>query len=282
MRTHRLFLISAALLLAGLACNVGAVLSPGTPTSLPPTAIPLLPTATIPPDPKLESIFISQPGSNSSITSPVTVSGEADSTFEQNLVVMVTGEDGAQLALAPTTIQAPLGQRGAFSLELAFAVAAEQPGRVSVFSTNAMTGGIDHLASVEVTLLPSGSASPSSNPPAPESIAISSPLHSAVVSGGSIAVSGFSDYYFESSLGLALCGGGASGDADDLCGTTGNVLATGTATINAPDIGQPGPFSGSLSYSISAPTSGRLVVYATSPRDGGILHLSSVPLQLQP
>jgi hypothetical protein len=75
---------------------------------------------------------------------------------------------------------------------------------------------------------------------------------------------------------------GGWGAPDPVCGTAGNVLATGTATLTAPDVGQPGPFAGDLTYHVSAALAARLAVYSRSARDGGIVHLSTVAVQLAP
>lgn len=231
--------------------------------------------------PSLEAILILQPGPNSSVLSPVTVQGQSRPTFEQNLVVAVYAEDGRLLVQQPTTLDSPAGEPGNFDLEIAFEVDHEQPGRISVYETSAMDGGIVHLSSVEVSL---STVSAVAAPPllGVESIDIQSPAPLAEISGGVIRVSGFSDYYFESNLGLMLCGGGGSGAPNDLCGTEDNILASGNAMIAAPDVGQPGPFSGELSYSVSEPTPARIVVFAASPRDGGWLHVSSIPILLSP
>lgn len=230
----------------------------------------------------MEAILITLPGPGSQVTSPVTVQGQSRPTFEQNLVVAVYGENGDQLALQATTIQAPFPEPGDFSTEISFAVASEQPGRISVFETSAMDGGIIHLSSVEVTLHAGGAAEIIPAELHFESILINSPAPTAEVSGGVITITGFSDYYFESNLGLMLCGGGGSGAPNDLCGTEDNILAAGNAFIDAPDMGQPGPFSGQLTYSITEPTPARIVIFAASPRDGGLLHVSSIPVFLAP
>lgn len=146
----------------------------------PPTATPTgLATATAPAPTNTSSpttvpaslafIQILQPAGGSSVVSPLKVSGESNSTFEQNLVVAVYDSTGKQLALKPATIQAELGRRGPFSIEIPFTVTREQPGRVSVYDTSAANGGIIHLASVEVTLLPPA-AKPSCSPPNPRPI----------------------------------------------------------------------------------------------------------------
>ena len=298
-RTFALFLLSALLLQACAA--------PATPIMLPASNTPLsvateAPTqtpyvivitaeassqtateTTAPPEgSSLESILVSMPGFGSIITSPVTVEGQSRPTFEQNLVIAVYGEDGALLGLTPTTIQAPAGEPGSFSAELAFSVSSEQAGRVSVYETSARDGGIIHLASIEVRLRPGGAAELVPAEFHFESITINSPAANSEVGGQSLTVTGYSDYFFESNLGLMLCGEGGSGAAHDLCGTEDNILAAGNAMIDAPDLGQPGPFSGTLTYYITAPVQARLVVFAASPRDGGWLHVSSIPILLVP
>ncbi len=293
MRKLRLLISIALIALAALACNLGAVINPessknsGSPT----TTIVILPEDTNISTaqtvdqllgPKEEIIHIAQPATGSTFSSPLTINGEADSTFEQNLVIKLSDELGNQLALSPTTIQASLGERGAFSATLTFTIASEQVGRLSVYSQSAMTGGLEHLSSVEITLIPSGSTFISTTNLAAETIGITLPKALDTISSGTIDVKGFSDYFFESSLGLALCGGGSSGTSDELCGTSGNILAMGYALIASPDVVQAGPFTGSLSFSISGTTAGRIVVYATSPRDGGLIHLNSIPVTLQP
>lgn len=216
------------------------------------------------------------------VTSPLTISGQADPTFEQNLVVAIYDESGTELALEPTTIQSDIGQRGPFSIELEFSVSSQQAGRISVFSTSAMDGGLVHLNSVDVVLMPSGAAQITTPSEQAESIRIDTPATGAQVSGGVINLSGYSDYYFESTLGMVLCGPGGSGSPHDLCGSDDNILATGTVMIQSPDVGQPGPFQAEISYSVSETTPARLVLFATSPRDGGFIHIVSINLQLSP
>ena len=299
----------AGLAAAALACNVlGAGPATPTPSPLPPptavdtvaapTASPLpaatdtssAPTATAAgvvtpsPTPELpdEVILVLEPAVAASVTSPVHVAGDADPTFEQNLVVLISDETGAVLATQSTTIQAEAGQRGTFDVDVPFTVVADQPGRIAVYSASARDGGLLHLASVEVTLLASGSAAVVPGQPHQEIHVIDEPAAQASVSGGSLHVSGYSEYVFESQLSLALCGEGGTGAADLLCGTSDNLIAQGVATVNSPDVGQPGPFTGDIAYTVTAPVQARLVVYSVSPRDGGILHLATVDVQLQP
>jgi hypothetical protein len=285
------FALIALLLLQ--ACAPAAIETPipvGTitivPTAAPATLEPTLEPTLGPDDGSglsgLEAILFSLPGNGSTVTSPVTVQGQSRPTFEQNLVVAVYDENGQVLALQPTTIQADAGSAGEFSTQLSFIVPTEQAGRISVYETSAMDGGMLHLSSVEVTLSPSG---PANIVPAEfhfETIYITQPVALQEVPSGTFTVNGMSDYYFESQLGLLLCGPGGQGAGDDLCGTIDNVLAQGVAMIDSPEMGLPGPFSGELTYAVTEPTQARIVVYASSPRDGGWLHVTSIPIVLMP
>jgi len=101
----------------------------------------------------VEAIVISQPLLSATVTSPVRVTGFADPTFEQNLVVQVRDVNGNIVGSTPTTIQADIGQRGPYSVDVTFTVpSGTQAGRIEVFAVSPRDGQITHLSSVEVTL----------------------------------------------------------------------------------------------------------------------------------
>lgn len=245
----------------------------------------LIPDATLPPapEPGVEAIVLAEPGANSMVVSPVHVSGVASPTFEQNLVISISGEDGKEITRTSTTIQAEAGQRGAYAADATFTVDRTQAGRISVWDSSPKDGSLVHLASVEVTLLASGDAALNpANTEAPESIRIDLPAQASEITGGTVQISGKSDYVFENTLTVVLCGEGSDGVADPLCGTKDNILGMTTLNVASPEVGQPGTFTGSLSYTVSADIHGSLLIYSTSPRDGGILHLASRAITLKP
>jgi len=230
----------------------------------------------------VEAILILEPGAGSAVTSAAHVAGEANPAFEQSLVVQISDAEGKFLSTTAVQIAAEAGQRGPFSADVPFHVLSDQPGRISVYAASARDGGLTHLASVEVTLLAAGSPSLRAGQPHPEQIAIFAPTLLATLSGGVARITGFSDYVFESQLGVAICGEGGSGEPDFICGTKDNALGMGTAFVNSPDAGQPGPFAAEVKYTVQAQTPGRVVVFDASPRDGGVTHLASVEVTLRP
>ncbi len=130
---------------------VESAFAPGNATAIPSSVLTGTPPAfNIQP----EAILIIDPPISASVTSPVHVVGEAGPAFEQTVVVQVADADGNIIATVPTTLQADAGQHGPFVVDVSFTVAAEGPGRISVYSTSARDGGMTHLSSVEVTLKP--------------------------------------------------------------------------------------------------------------------------------
>jgi len=231
-----------------------------------------------------EQILIAAPGPNSRVVSPFVVEGIAVAPFEALLGVWLTNENGIILAEAYPQVQAQMGQTGPFRQELAFhGIEQETIGRLTVFSASPRDGGLVHVSSVIIRLLPGGESQigePVGGPQ--EKIMISSPANGETVSGSRLNVSGLSEYFFESNLGLMLCGEGGFGGPHLICGDAGSVLAEGNAIINSPDVGIGGEFEGVLQYTVDKQVNARLVVFATSPMDGSIEHLSSVEITLTP
>jgi len=100
-----------------------------------------------------------------------------------------------------------------------------------------------------------------------EAILITSPKPGEVISS-SVQVAGISDPTFEQHLAIQVMGG------------DGSVIGQGAATIAA-DWGQRGPFEAQIAFTPPASEEpGRIIVFDTSPRDGGLVHLSSVEVRL--
>jgi hypothetical protein len=255
------------------------VVSAASPTpELPPSPVPE-PTATsIPTDETTpteagqpdEAILILQPGPGSRVISPLRISGEADPTFEQNLVIRIVTPDGDELAIQPTIIAADLGERGPFSAEIPFNVSEDTQAFVQVFSASARDGGVTHLASTGVILSPFGPEDIRSVEPHPERIMIFSPVQGQVVQGGRVTVEGFALASFEQHLLVEVL------DED------GDVLAFEPVTVQAPDVGFPGTFAVELHFQVESRSPGRIVVRDPSVAFEGDVHLSSVEVTLVP
>jgi hypothetical protein len=217
-----------------------------------------------------EAIMILTPGPGSRVTSPVRVSGEADPTFEQNLVVRVLLADGSLVSQVATTIQAEVGQRGAFSVDVPVNLTAEQAIFIQVFAASPRDGRITHLSSAGVTFTPTGPAVIETRPEYPEQIVIFEPQLGAQVSGGSVHVRGFGLATFEQTLNV------------DVQDQNGNVIGSEAVIVAAPALGKPGYFEADVTFTVGRAQPGRVVVRDVSPAFGGTVHLSSVEVNLAP
>jgi hypothetical protein len=217
-----------------------------------------------------EAILIQEPGPGSQVASPVHVTGVADPTFEQSLVVRILLADGSELATVPTQIEADLEQRGPFAADVEFAVTEPQPAVIQVYSDSARDGGVTHLASTTVMLLPEGPADIRPAEPHAETIVITEPALGSTLSGGVVHVAGVGLASFEQNLVIEVL--------DD----AGQVVGRQAVTVNAPDLGQPGTFSADVTYTVQAAGPARVLVRDPSPMFGGDVHRASVEVTLEP
>ncbi|MBX3057764.1 MAG: hypothetical protein KF770_14965 [Anaerolineae bacterium] len=231
------------------------------------TAMPAVPESATAP---AEAILIQEPGPGSRLTSPLLVRGEADSTFEQNLVVRLVDANGVELGLTAVTIAAEMGQRGPFEASLPFTISGDQQAFIQVFAASPRDGGVTHLNAVGVMLTEGVAEVRPFTADATERILITHPALAAQISGGTVQVSGVGIASFEQTLVV------------ELVGEDGAVLASQPVIVNAPDLGQPGEFSADLSYSAIATSPGRIVVRDISPAFGGDTHVTSVEVTLSP
>ncbi|HWQ47304.1 MAG TPA: Gmad2 immunoglobulin-like domain-containing protein [Longilinea sp.] len=238
-------------------------------------------------EPVLASIAITSPGSSaegvSQLVSPITVTGEAEFPFEGTLSLMLTGEDGSNLAQATTQVDGEYGGRGPFSTELTFSVDHDQPGRISAYTLSMRDGGLIFLNSVPVLLLSTGSSSIQSAGSDIAPVQFISPIMGETISGGTLVIHGVANQAFENTLNLAVCGAGGSGEPNLLCGTADNILESGLALeVEPADSNGQMTFSYVYHFFFTAETPVRIAVYSISPRDGGIEWLSSVEVTLRP
>jgi hypothetical protein len=227
------------------------------------------PTAGAPERPE-EAILIQVPGPGSQVTSPIRVAGVADPTFEQTLVVRVLLADGTELTQVPAMIQADVGQRGPFEVEVPVDLNEQANLFIQVFVESARDGGTTHLSSMGVTFSPEGLENIFTREPHPEQIAIFAPENGETVSGGVAHVEGFGLATFEQTLLIEIL--------DD----EGNLMGAESVIVQAPDLGQPGPYRADVAYTVTEPGPGRVVVRDVSPAFGGNTHLNSIEINLEP
>jgi hypothetical protein len=218
----------------------------------------------------VEVIAILEPGPGSRLTSPLRVAGMADPTFEQTLVVRLVLDDGTVLTEVPTTIQADLGERGPYEVEIPFEIQGQRNALIQVYDVSARDGGIIHLNSVGVILMEAGEAEIREVAPKPEAIIIDQPESSDRISGGVVHVEGVGIASFEGTLVV------------EVYDMEGNKVGEQPLIVSAPEMGQSGPFSVDVPYEVGEEGPGRIVVVDPLPAFNGIGHITSVEVILSP
>jgi hypothetical protein len=194
----------------------------------------------------------------------------ADPTFEQTLIVRLVLDDGTVLSETPTMIEADLGERGPYEVEVPFNVQGEQNALIQVYDVSARDGGIVHLNSVGVTLAGGGAAQIKQGRPQPEAIQILEPGMGEEISGGVVHVEGTGIASFEGTLVVEVYDAG------------GTLVGTEYLIVDAPDMGKPGDFSVDVPYAVADEGPGRIVVMDPLPVFDGIGHIASVEVFIRP
>jgi immunoglobulin-like protein involved in spore germination len=144
-------LVALALILA--ACGPAQTVAPSPTASPPPTP---LATACCPPtaSPVVSAkglIVLRSPTADASLTSPVTISGEA-SVFEASLAWRITDTAGRVIAEGHTTASAGAPAIGTFSIIAPFTVPSQTLAFIEVFDRNPKDGSVDEIVRIPVTL----------------------------------------------------------------------------------------------------------------------------------
>ncbi|MGQ9927918.1 MAG: Gmad2 immunoglobulin-like domain-containing protein [Chloroflexaceae bacterium] len=178
-------------------CCVGLILSGCGAPGRQPTATPA------PAEGATQQITILTPLSDSTVTSPIAVSGTvARQPFERNLNYRLFGPDGVLLAQGYFTTTGPENGPGAFSGAIPYTLAQAGMGRIEVVEINVADGSIRALASVMLrlsvaqapapgpgTTTPVASPPPLPSPPAQQEIVIDTPPPRTVV-GSPVVITG--------------------------------------------------------------------------------------------
>ncbi len=231
------------------------------PSEVPPSAEPI------------EAIQIIEPGPGSRLVSPMAVRVQTRlPVFEQTLTLRVLLDDGRDLI--PPQAVVTSGDEGGwltFVAGLPFAVTEERNAFLQAYATSPRDGGVTHLASVGMLVMPGGAAEVRlAEAGETERLQILLPAEGAAINGGVVHVEGFGLATFEQTLLIEVH------DAADA------VIGLQPVLVQAPDFGLPGPFATDVAYTLSAAGPGRIVVRDISPAHGSDVHRSSVDVDLAP
>jgi len=237
------------------------------PPDLPPTATPRVPPVNLPP----ESLTIYEPGPGSQVTSPLRVIGRGGPSYNERIRLRLYGEDGRVLAEHTTILFAYPGNAGRFSTQLSFHIdGVAEAGRLELDSFDRRYNRVDHISTQSLLLLATGThlIHPAMQPP--EKLAIIYPSDGLRVTGGELQVRAAG--WVDSDVPVEVT----------LVDRSGKTIASTQAHFDAPQVGQLGTFTVSLSYDTPFSQFARVVLTERDPSQAYIVHLSSTEIYLQP
>jgi hypothetical protein len=163
------------------------------------------------------------------------------------------------------------GRSGPFSADIAFEIAAvAEAARLEVHNFSPVDGRLDHLASVDVTLLSVGTPRRQYALHGPEKLNLLSPRPDEVIHGGTIFVQGAG--WTEADVPLTV----------EIHGEDDVVLDSAEVFIKSEGAGRLGTFEVQLTYQIESPQRGRIIIYEPSDTIPGMVHYLSVIINLRP
>jgi len=166
-------------------------------------------------------------------------------TFENGLTAHVVWDDGTD-AIPPTpiTVAGHVGQTGTFEVRLPFTVSGERNAFIQVYAASPRDGGVIHLTSSGVRLAEGGANQVVITPDEPERLSLLVPAQGATISSGIVHVEGFGLAGFEQTLLI------------EVLDTSGAILGSQSVQVQAPDLGQPGPFQADVAYEAASAGAG--------------------------
>jgi len=230
------------------------------------------PTATIPPiNLPRERISILRPGPGSQVVSPIHISGRAGPSWEQEVHLRLTGEDGRVIAERTTYILSAQGRSGVFQAEIEFAIPlVAEAARLEVSTQGMEDRQLAHQASVDIVLLSVGRPLIHPALEGPEKLLIQSPKEEETLSGGVVHVRGAG--WVDSMQPLTIA----------VLGRKGEVLGLIEVELLAPGPNQLGTFEVDVPYAVSERQTGRVAVYERGGSIPGLVHYSSVRVIVEP
>ena len=219
----------------------------------------------------LDELALLKPGPGSLVRSPIMVEGFGGPSQNNRVQVRLYGEDGRIISQGYTFLYSFPGAPGQFFATVPFETPlVAETGWLEVRSFGDRYGQIRHLTKIQINLLSTGNEKIYPAIHGAEKLTIFSPRQDGRVSGGTIQLSGAG--WVDSDVELGI----------ELLDARGQVLATGSTSIDSPGIGMLGTFNAEIPYEIAFGQWGRLAVFEQQGEHPGVIHYTSVQVWLEP
>ncbi len=231
-----------------------------TPTSIPPSV-------SVP----LEELSILSPGPGSMLNSPIQVKGYGGPSLNNRVQVQLIGEDGRLLSKGYSFLYSYPGTPGLFYIRMPFeSQFVAERAWLEVRSFDDIFGILQHLTTVEVTILSTGSDRIYTAIQGAEKLTIFQPREEKVIAGGSVLIQGAG--WVDQDVPLRI----------EIINRAGDILGSGQVELDAPAVGQLGTFSVEIAYQTLYQQWARIGVYELHDEVPGLVHYTSVGVWLGP
>lgn len=218
-----------------------------------------------------EIVSILRPGPGSFVTSPFRVRGQAGPTWLDRVEIKLIGEDGRVITELIVYLNNIPGNLGSFNKEIEFTTPMfAEAARLEVHNFSTINGELDHSASVNLTLLSIGSPRIYFMNLGSEKLEIDFPRGGETFEGGEVNIQGRG--WVDSDTALRI----------EIIGAEGALLGSGLVRLSSDEIGVAGTFEIRVAYQIDEPQQVRIAVYERSTNVPGIVHYTSISVQLKP
>jgi hypothetical protein len=235
--------------------------APGATPSVTPTQVSLRP----------EKVTILRPADGSMVVSPLRVVGQAGPAYLNRVEINLIGEDGRLIAEHHDYLYALPGNLGPYNTVFEFETPhLAEAARLEVRNYDPVNGQLDHLSSVDLTLLSVGNPRIHYTIHGPEKLQINSPYANEIIEGNSVIVSGVGWPDTEEPLHV------------EIINSAGEVIGSGLFKFKPHEIGVAAGFEIELNYRVDSFQLARIAVYEMSNTIPGMLHYSSIPVRLRP
>jgi hypothetical protein len=218
-----------------------------------------------------EKVSILAPGPGSLITSPSRARGQAGPSRLDRIELRLIGEDGQEIMSSIVFLLNIPGNLGPYNSSFEFSTPlVAEAARLEIHNFSHVDGKLDHMASVDLTLLSIGTDRTYYTLHGPEKLVITSPDEFATIAGGQIVIEGAG--WTDSDMPLKV----EIRNSDD------EVVGSADVHINSDQIGVAGTFEVTVPYTIDVPQRGRIALFEPSTTIPGMIHFTSIIVQLNP
>ncbi len=218
-----------------------------------------------------EKVSILRPSDGSIVTSPLRVSGQAGPSYLDRIEFRLIGEDGGVIVSHFDFVLGLPGNLGPYNTEFEFTTSyLAEAARLCVINFDPIDGKMNHLTSVDLTLLSVSNPRTHYTIQGPEKLKITSLRENEIIDAGTFLVTGVGWPDTDQALHFEV-----TNSAEEL-------IDSGVFKFNPHEIGVASVFEIEVTVEVETFQRVRIAVYEESDSIPGMLHYSSILVRVRP